>query len=142
MVSGDATQSSGCSQEHPDLKKKIIYNNLNFFICLPLKKIGTPSKFLCQTNFELKSIKKKKKRNCNRESEKKKNRRWKKRKKEKRTRWRHQAEPVWERKYKRRRRGKRLEKRLKRAPEPLKIEETSELWKWEEEEGVVRWDEK
>ena len=66
----------------------------------------------------------------------------KERKKEKRTRWRHQAEPVWERKYKRRRRGKRLEKRLKRAPEPLKIEETSELWKWEEEEGVVRWDEK
>ena len=61
MVSGDATQSPGCSQEHPDLKKKIIYNNLNFFICLPLKKIGTPSKFLCQTNFELKSIKKKKK---------------------------------------------------------------------------------
>ena len=60
MVSGDATQSPGCSQEHPDLKKKIIYNNLNFFICLPLKKIGTPSKFLCQTNFELKSIKKKK----------------------------------------------------------------------------------
>ena len=36
----------------------------------------------------------------------------------------------WERKkYKRRRREKRGEKRLKRAPEPLKIEETFELGK-------------
>ena len=35
-------------------------NNLKFFIYLPLKKIGTPSNFfLCQTNFELKSKKKK-----------------------------------------------------------------------------------
>ena len=62
MVSGDATQSPGCSQEHLDLKKKIIYNNLKFFYLFTLKKKkGTPSKFLCQTNFELKSIKKKKK---------------------------------------------------------------------------------
>ena len=32
-------------------------------------------------------------------------------------------------KYKRRRREKRGEKRLKRAPEPLKIKEAFELWK-------------
>ena len=32
--------------DHPDLKKKIIYNNLKIFICLPFKKIlGTPSVF-------------------------------------------------------------------------------------------------
>ena len=37
--SGGATFSPGCSQEHPDLKKKIIYNNFKKFICLPLKKI-------------------------------------------------------------------------------------------------------
>ena len=38
--SGDAMLGSGCSQEHPDLKKKIIYIyiNLNFIICLPIKK--------------------------------------------------------------------------------------------------------
>ena len=68
-------------------------------------------------------------------------RRWKKKKK--RTRWRHEAKPVWERKYKRRRRRrrKRWEKRLKRAPVShlsLKIEETLELWKWQEEKKVVR----
>ena len=37
------------------------------------------------------------------------------------------------------------EKRLKRAPEPLKIDETLELSKWEEEEEeerVAGWDEK
>ena len=37
--SGDATLGLGCSQEHPDLKKKnYIYKNLNFIICLPIKK--------------------------------------------------------------------------------------------------------
>ena len=38
--SGDAMLGSGCSQEHPDLKKKIIYIyiNLNFIICLTIKK--------------------------------------------------------------------------------------------------------
>ena len=44
--SGDATQCPGCSHNTLTLKKKkkkFIYNNLNFFICLPLKKIGTPS---------------------------------------------------------------------------------------------------
>ena len=43
--SGGATQSLGCSWENPDLKNIYIYNNnnLNFFICLPLKKIGTLS---------------------------------------------------------------------------------------------------
>ena len=69
-----------------------------------------------------------------------------KRKEKKRRRWwRHEAQPVWERKYKRRRRrGKRGETRLKRAPEPLKIDETLKLSKWEEEEEkrVVGWDEK
>ena len=34
MISGGATQRS----EHPDLKLFFLYNNLNFFICLPLKK--------------------------------------------------------------------------------------------------------
>ena len=38
MISGGATQRSGCSQEHPDLKLFFLYNNLIFFICLPLKK--------------------------------------------------------------------------------------------------------
>ena len=50
-------------------KKNYIYKNLNFIICLPIrKKKGTPSTksgtlstFLWQTNFELKSFKKKKK---------------------------------------------------------------------------------
>ena len=64
-------------------KKKITYNNLIFFICLPLKKIGTPSNkyiyiylYICSTfkqkkkkspkkNFELKSEEKK---ICNRAS--------------------------------------------------------------------------
>ena len=68
-----------------------------------------------------------------------------KKKKKRRTRWRHEAKPVWGRKYKRRRRRrKRWEKRLKRAAVShwsLKIEETLELWKWGEEEKVVRWDE-
>ena len=32
--------------DHPDLKKKIIYNNLKIFICLPFKKfLGTPFVF-------------------------------------------------------------------------------------------------
>ena len=41
---GSATLRTGWSQNH--LKKKIIYNNLKNFICLPFKKIlGTPSVF-------------------------------------------------------------------------------------------------
>ena len=38
--SGDATQCPGCSQNTLTYKKKkkIIYNNFNFFICLTLKK--------------------------------------------------------------------------------------------------------
>ena len=65
-----------------------------------------------------------------------------KKKERKRTSWRHEAQSVWERKYKRKRREIRGEKRWKKALEPLKIEETWELWKWEEEEGMVKWDEK
>ena len=42
----------------------------------PQAKLGTPSKFLCQTNFELKSIKKKCKREREWKSETGKNWRW------------------------------------------------------------------
>ena len=60
--SGDATQSPGCSQEHPDMKKKkkkIIYNNLNFIYLFTLKKnqeqpqalSGTPSKNFLPNKF-------------------------------------------------------------------------------------------
>ena len=40
LPSGGATQRSGCSQKHHDLNFFFffIYNNLNFFICVPLKK--------------------------------------------------------------------------------------------------------
>ena len=91
--------SPRCFQEHPDLNIYIYIYNLNFFYLFTLKKkkkkkkehpqakSGTSSKFLCQTNFELKSniyiyivtkklkkikIKKiKNKKNCNRASPKK-----------------------------------------------------------------------
>ena len=38
IVRGSATLRPGWSQDHPDLKKKIIYNNLKKFSCLPFKK--------------------------------------------------------------------------------------------------------
>ena len=40
---GGATLWPGWSQDHLDLEKKIIYNNLKFYIYLPLKKnLGPP----------------------------------------------------------------------------------------------------
>ena len=47
---GDATLTLGWSQDHPDLKKKFIYNILKFFIYLLLqKKLGTPSEKIRNT---------------------------------------------------------------------------------------------
>ena len=44
LDSGGATLCSGCSQEHPELEKKLyIYILIKKIICLSLKKLGTPS---------------------------------------------------------------------------------------------------
>ena len=44
-LSGGPTLWPGWSQDHPDLEKKIIYNNLKFYIYLPLKKIWDHPEF-------------------------------------------------------------------------------------------------
>ena len=58
LVSGDATLGSRNTlkkKNNNNNNNKFIYKNLNFIISLPPQKKGTLSKFLCQTNFELKS---------------------------------------------------------------------------------------
>ena len=128
------------------LKKKFIYNNLNFFICLPFKKKkGTLSsrntlKIFMPNKFWIKILKKKK--IVTENLRRKKKRRWKRKEKRKKNEMKASSRAgVREKIQKKKKKRKRQEKRLKKAPEPLKIEETWELWKWEEE-GVVRWDEK
>ena len=54
---GSATLRPGWSQYHPDLKKKFIYKNLKYFICLPFqKKLGTPLVFFYASEIKFCSI--------------------------------------------------------------------------------------